>query len=153
MAATRLWALVTNGVRARILRGLENSDSEEPIELISNADSVHLRDILSDRAGRSFASTDSGRRSAMEPGSDPILRDMQDFAGETLALLDRHYRTGDFGRLAILAAPKMLGLLRRQMPSTLRGSVVFERPINLIQLPERELRETVLRLLKAEPTT
>jgi len=150
MAGPDTWALVSNGVRARILRGLETGDSKHSIELISKSKSTHLRDIMADQAGRSFASYGSGRRSAMEPGSDPILRDMQDFARETLSFLELHYRARDFRHLAIVASPKMLGILRQEMPPTLKDSVILEYPSNLVQLPQAELREGVLKLLKAE---
>lgn len=152
MAAVKTWALVMNGTRARVLRGLENGVSDATIELVSKAKSTHLRDILSDRSGRSFASDGSGRRSAMEPGSDPIMRDMQDFASETIDFLERHRRAGDFQKLAILAAPRMLGILRREMPATLHDKVILEEPTNYITLPQTELRKAVLRLLKTRPT-
>lgn len=153
VAKEKTWALVTNGTRARILRGLEADSPEHPLELISKAQSTHLRDLLSDKAGRSFASDASGRRSAMEPGSDPILRDMQDFGRETLATLDRHLRAGRLTRLAIFAAPKMLGILRREMPVSLGRIVVLERDLNLINLSETELREAVICALREERQT
>ncbi len=151
MSRSSTWALVTNGVRARLLRNLEDGNSDAPIELISKAHSTHLRDLLADRSGRSFASVGDGRRSAMEPGSDPIYRDMQDFARETLDTLERYRRLGKFDRLAIFAAPKMLGILRREMPATLAQTVFLERASNLIRLPESELRSAVRRMLKAQP--
>jgi hypothetical protein len=86
MARIETWALVTNGVQARILRGLENGGAQAPIDIVSKADSTHLRDIMSDRSGRSFKSGDTGRRSGMELGSDPVRRDMQDFAQETICV-------------------------------------------------------------------
>lgn len=150
MARQKTWALVTNGVRARILRTLEGDDGEDPIELISKAESTHLRDILSDKAGRSFASDASGRRSAMEPGSDPILRDMEDFSQETLAKLDGHLRAGHLTRLAIFASPKMLGILRRQMPASLRDVLILERDLNLINLPKADLRNAVIDALRKQ---
>ena len=147
----KTWALVSDGVRARILRDLENGDSQHPIELVSKTNSTHLRDYLSDRAGRSFASGADGRRSAMEPGSDPVLRDMQDFAQETLSVLEGHFRKGHLTRLAIFSAPKMLGVLRRKMPASLTGAVILERDLNLINLPETDLREAVIHALGKEP--
>lgn len=144
MSGSRTWALVMNGVRARILRGVENSDGEDPIEIVSRATSTHLREIMSDKAGRTFPSDGEGQRSAMEPGSDPILRDMQDFAAETVEVLERHRRAGDFARLAVFAEPKMLGILRAEFPSTLRAAVFLDLPLNLVSVPERELRERVL---------
>ena len=153
MARHKTWALVTNGVRARILQGVEDSDGQEPIELVSQAPSTHLRDILSDKAGRSFASDASGRRSAMEPGSDPIQRDMEDFAQETLATLEGHLRAGHLTRLAIFAAPKMLGILRRQMPASLRDVLILERDLNLINLSQADLRSAVIGALREERKT
>lgn len=150
MARTKTWALVMNGTRARVLRGLENGVSDKTIELVSKAQSSHLRDILSDKSGRSFASDGSGRRSAMEPGSDPILRDMQEFAVDTIALLERHGRAGDFEKLAIFAAPRMLGILRRELPATLREKVILEEAANYVALPQTELRRTVLKQLKVQ---
>lgn len=147
MKKPKTWALVTNGVRARILRGLENGVPDGPIELVSMARSTHLREIMADRSGRSFSSDRSGRRSAMEPGSDPIRRDMQDFARDTFETLEKHRREGGFERLAIFAAPKMLGILREEMPDTLRDCVFLERPLNLIHCPEAELRGTVYRTI------
>ncbi len=150
---SKTWALVTNGVLARILRGLEDGDSEEPIERVSKATSTHLREMLSDGPGRSFASDASGRRSAMEPGSDPILRDMQDFARETLGVLQNHLRAGHLSRLAIFAAPRMLGVLRQQIPASLRSAVILERDLNLVNLSEADLRKTVIAALGEEQKT
>ncbi len=152
MTRRKTWALVTNGVRARILRGLEDDDPAKTLELVSKAESPHLRDILSDRAGRSFASDASGRRSAMEPGSDPVMRDMQDFAQEALGTLEGHLRAGRMTRLAIFAAPKMLGILRREMPDSLGAAVILERDLNLINLPEAELRKAVIGELRTAPS-
>lgn len=152
MARDVTWALVSNGVRARILRGLDDGGSGDPIDLAGRADSTHPRDMPADKVGRSFASAGGGRRSAMEPGSDAAQRDMQDFARETLDLLDRHLRAGRLTRLAIFAAPKMLGILRAEMPDSVRKAVFLERDVNLLSLPEAELRETILEALATEVT-
>ena len=149
----KTWALVSDGVRARILRDLEDGNSHDPIELVSKAKSTHLREYLSDKAGRSFASGADGRRSAMEPGSDPVLRDMQDFAQETFSVLEDHFRKRNLTRLAIFAAPKMLGVLRREIPASLKDAVTLERDLNLVNLPEADLRNAVIRALGKEPKT
>lgn len=144
MRRSKTWALVMNGERARILRGLEDGDGEDPVELVSRARSAHLRDIMADKAGRSFSSGSTGRRSAVEMGSDPILRDMQDFASETADVLEKHRQAGDFARLAIFAESKMLGILRKECPATLWTTVFLDLPLNLIALSERDIRSRVL---------
>lgn len=89
----------------------------------------------------------------MEPGSDPIQRDMEDFAQETLATLEAHLRAGHLTRLAIFAAPKMLGILRRQMPASLRDVLILERDLNLINLSQADLRSAVIGALQEERKT
>lgn len=147
------WALVTDGVHARILRGLRDGGTDAPVEIVSKASSTHLRDLLTDKAGRSFASTATGRRAAMEPGSDPVLRDMQDFADETEEVLERHARAGRLTHLAIFASPRMLGILRSRMPASLRGLVILERDLNLVTLTEADLRAHVIAALRQERMT
>jgi protein required for attachment to host cells len=89
----------------------------------------------------------------MGPGSDPIRRDMQDFALQTLGLLEVHLRARDFNRLAIFASPRMLGILREEMPTALHPAVILERDFNLIQMPGPELRRVVCLLLQSVPKT
>ena len=144
MRGSRTWALVMDGTRARILRGVMDHDGEDTVELVSRSPSTHLRDIMADRPGRSFSSGSAGRRSGKELGSDPILRDMQDFATETTDVLEKHRRAGDFARLAVFAEPKMLGILRAECPTALWDTVFLDMPLNLVALSERDLRSRVL---------
>jgi len=151
MARIKTWALMTNGARSRILRGLDAGDAEDPIELISKGDATHLRDILSDTPGPGAASRSEGQRPARGDGSDPVLCDMQDLAQDTLSVLDSHHRAGRLNRLAIFASSKMLGILHEQMPASLRGAVIQEKAVNLINLPRAELRDALLETLREEP--
>ncbi len=148
MARAGVWALVTNGVHARIVRGLEKEGPEAPRELISKTRFTHLREFLADKSGRSFASYAAGRRAVIEPRSYPIWLDMQDFARETLERLEESHRSGQFDRLAIFTASKMLGILRQETSTTLRQTIFLERTTNLVQLGEEELRSRITSLLK-----
>jgi protein required for attachment to host cells len=150
MSNPKIWALVINGMQARILRGLGNADTDDIIELTSKAQSAHLRDIMADQAGRSFSSYSGGRRSAMEPSSDPIRHDMQEFARETLQDLEKQHRAGHFAQLAIFSAPRMLGILREELPDALKSAVILESPSNFINMPEAELKEKVRGLVREE---
>ncbi len=145
MAGPRVWALVSNGVRARILRGLGDGSHVEPIELISKAALNHLREAVADKG--TAAEKGNGMSGRGSPASDPIRSDMLDFARDMLALLERHHRAGDFDWLAIVAPPEMLDILRRELSATMRPSVVLDHPQNLIRLPTAELRATVRRML------
>jgi hypothetical protein len=144
MAGSRPSALVMDDVRARMLRDVGKSAGQAPAERVSRAISTRLPDVLSDMAGRSGASDASGRRSAMEPGSDPARRDMQDVAGQATDFLERSRRAGDVSRPSPVADPKTLGILQAQAPATLRASVFLQPPTILIAPPESERRERAL---------
>jgi protein required for attachment to host cells len=136
MNGPRTWALVMNSTRARILRGLATVDGEEHVEIVSRASLRHTRDVL---AGLSDPSDPDRRHTE----SNAVIRDMQDFAAEIGDMLEQHRRAGDFARLAVFAPPRMLALLRTEFPATLRTAVVLEQAVNMINLPEHELRERV----------
>lgn len=142
---SKTWALVLNGARCRILRGVSGTAVGVPAELVLRSESRNLRDIMSDKPGRSFASTGSGRRSAMEYGSDPLAEDQREFIRQIIALLESHRRAGDFDKLAIFAEHDMLGHLRQMMPQTLSDLVIREVPKNLLHLSAKELAEAVSR--------
>jgi protein required for attachment to host cells len=75
---------------------------------------------------------------------------MQEFARETLQDLEKHHRAGDYAQLAIFSAPRMLGILREELPDGLRSAVILECPSNFINLPEAELKEKVRGLVREE---
>lgn len=153
MVLKKTWVLVMNGVRVRILGGFGVDGTETAFELYSKARSTHLRKMLADRSGQGFASLGPGVRSEIAPASDPILRDMQDFARDTLGLLERHHRAGDFEALAVFASPRMLGTICELMPSSLYEKIVFKQPVNLVQLSDDALRRVVLEALRMEAAT
>jgi protein required for attachment to host cells len=73
---------------------------------------------------------------------------MQDFARDIAADLDRHRRAGDFRRLAILAPPEVLPILRGERPRLLHAAVFLEHPVNLMPMGEGALRSAVIALIR-----
>lgn len=145
---SKTWALVLNHARCRVLRGLSARSGDALEELVLRAESRKLRDIMSDKPGRSFASAGGGRRSSMEQSSDPVAEDQREFIRQIIALLESHRRAEDFDRLMIFAEHDMLGYLRQMMPRTLTDLVIREVPKNLLNLSKQELAEAVSRELK-----
>jgi len=144
------WALVINGARCRILRGIPCHGKGALAELVLRSESRKLREIMSDKPGRSFASYGGGRRSAIAYASDPIAEDQQEFIRQIIALLESHRRAGEIRKLAVFAEHDMLGHLRQLMPPTLSDLVIREVPKNLLHLTPHELTETVLVELQVE---
>jgi protein required for attachment to host cells len=139
----RTWALVMNATRARIVRDIHQRPGEAQTELVLKTEAHKLKDIMSDRPGRSFSSGSAGRRSAMAYGSDPLEEDERVFARQVLTLLDTHRRSEDFDALAIYAEPHTLGMIRKEMPAGLRDLVVKEVAKNLVHLSPHDLQETL----------
>ena len=74
-----VWALVMSSTQVRILRGISRENPHGEPELVLSTEHKDLRDIMSDKPGRSFSSVGSGR-SAMEYASDPV----KDATGELI---------------------------------------------------------------------
>ena len=139
LKSRRVWALAMNASRARIVRNIAGDPSDQSSELVIRSGAEHLREVMSDRPGRSFASSGTGRRSAMEYGSDPLAEDERRFVRQVVDMLDTHRRAGDFDTLAIFAEPSVLGRLRDEMPERLRAVTTCEVPKNYLQVPANDL--------------
>lgn len=147
MKTPRVWVLVADGSRARILRDpfRKSGPEEGREELVFRAEQRQLREIMADKPGRSFAS-EGARRSSMEYRSDPVREDERAFAALLAEVLDSHRRAGDFDRLAVVAAPRTLGDLRHAFTNALRSITVREVPRDLTRMPAPELREALAAL-------
>lgn len=147
-----IWALVLNAASARILRGIQRDGhcSEPPIDLQDGHH--HLRDLMSDKPGRSFASVGM-RRSAMEYASDPVRDAERAFVRQILDQLDAARAKGSFDRLAVFASRPMLGLFRQDAPPELARLVIREVTKNYLHLSPDALNRTVARALFHRPDT
>jgi protein required for attachment to host cells len=145
---SKTWALVIDGARCRVLRGLTTKGDDALAELVLRSEHRNLRDIMSDKPGRSFPSAGGGRRSALEYASDPVAEDQRNFIRQVIALLESHRRASDFDKLAVFAEHGMLGHLRQLLPQSLRDRVIREVPKNFLHLPAQELSEVIARELE-----
>ncbi|MEE4121373.1 MAG: host attachment protein [Paracoccaceae bacterium] len=142
MARQKTRTLLTDWLRARCLR-VPNGGGEGLIELASRSKAPHVRDHLFDRARRPFTSGARGRRRAVEPGSDPVLRDVPDVAHDACRGLDGHLLAGDLTRRAVFAASSLTRVLRGELPDPRAPIVCLERDANPVNLSEAEARDAV----------
>ena len=137
-----VWALVMSSTQVRILRGISRENPHGEPELVLSTEHKDLRDIMSDKPGRSFSSVGPGR-SAMEYASDPVKDAMKAFAEQAVSLLEQHFRKHEFTRLAVVAGPQMLGILRDSLTPDLEQALIAEIPKNLLHESENDLRQLV----------
>jgi protein required for attachment to host cells len=139
------WFLVMSETRARLVPGLPVRGVAPAAELVIRAEHRNLREIMADKPGRSFSSASAGRRSAMENGTDPLMHDRVEFLRQTFALVEAHRRAASFDRLVLVAGPRMLGLLRDEMPKSIMVTVSREIARNLAGLTETALPDALRR--------
>jgi protein required for attachment to host cells len=135
------WGLAIDGARARILRDLEEAAAGRPPpeELGLEVHPERLSGIMADRPGRVHASAGTAR-SAMEYASDPVREAERAFCEEVLWLLGTHLRRGDFDRLVVAAAPRMLGHLRDRRSREIAAATVAECAKDYTHLAPSDLR-------------
>ena len=137
------WVLVCDASHARIFAF---SDKEKPwtqVQAIEHPEGrLRAQDLVTDRPGRIQESAALGRRSAMEPDTDPREVEAGRFVQELAELLDRRLGEGRYHRLLVAAPPHFLGLLRARISDRVRQRVTASVHhdytwVGAAQLPER----------------
>lgn len=146
MQTERIWYLVMNSNRARILRGLPPVHEAAQPELSLQSRHHHLRDHLGDRPTRSYSSASPGRRAGVEPGSDPVREEIMRFLREVQEFLVEQYKAHAFDGLVVLAPPETLGLWREVLAEPLQPTIRSEVAKNLVRQSAHELVESLRRL-------
>lgn len=144
MRRSRTWLLIADGSRARLVRQLHpDRQTKGRIEdLVFVHEQKPLKDIMSDRPGRSFSSTDS-RRSAMEYAADPVGESRKRFARQLAVELLSQLEADAFDRIVVAADPRMLGLIRENLDPKVRERVADEIAKDLVKLPHERLIEVI----------
>ena len=135
--------VVADGARSRIVKNYGHS-ANEAIESFE-ASKEPLGEIMSDKAGRSYASV-GGRRSAMELKSDPVRENEKAFAKMLADTLERCRGSDGIDALMVIAAPRTLGDLRSVLSAELQKLVVLESDKDLTGLPKKDLFEAIINI-------
>lgn len=138
-----------NAHSARILRELPKARTPAPDEITFDVPQRKLQDVLADRPTRSFSSAGRGRRSSVEPATDPIEEDTRRFLKEVVEFLERERKAGSFKRIVFIAPDKLIGLWRRNAPESLKDCVTQEYGKNLMGLSPEDRASAIQRLVTA----
>ena len=134
------WFLVADGARARILanegpgKGLYDAMEKDfiaPHEL--------MRDLVSDKPGRTQESTPTAIRSAMEATTDWHRMEKSQFARYMADILERAALANSYERLVLVAPPQCLGDIRSVLGRHAKERVIAEFDKDLTHIPISEL--------------
>ncbi|OFX00385.1 MAG: hypothetical protein A3D94_22335 [Alphaproteobacteria bacterium RIFCSPHIGHO2_12_FULL_66_14] len=115
---SRIWIVVADGARARFFmpsEDLKKFVAAQQADMVAPESRGHARDLESDKPGRSYASSRSGVRHAVEPAHDPHKLEKHHFSVALAKMLDGACRRREFDQLILVAPRRSLGELRGLM--------------------------------------
>jgi protein required for attachment to host cells len=121
-----IWIVVSDGAHARFLTPNDDIAGFQPVgpgELNSPAAQLRARQLKSDRPGRSFGSSRSGVRHAIEPKHDYHKMEKHDFSAAVAHALDQARGQRAFEALVLVAPHRSLGELRSLLPDRVKACV------------------------------
>jgi protein required for attachment to host cells len=142
-----IWIVIADAGRARILSKFEGVADLTMVREIDNpggrAHNVHR---VTDQRGRCVSH--SGAVSAMETPTPPHEHQVREFAQELNHLLDDAASRGAYDRLAVVAPPHFLGLLRSGMKSAAKQRLALSLPGDLTRHSLAEVQSHLGEALK-----
>ena len=121
-----IWILVVNQAEAQVYSANRLPASLTLVRTLKHAEgAAHARDLTSDAPGRVHDRMGSARHS-MEPETGVKEEQRRRFVKEITDWLRAAHLKGEFNQLVILAAPAVLGVIRKAMTGDLAKTVIKE---------------------------
>ncbi len=137
MKPRRLWVLLIDDCRARVLRDVDPADGTAAPELFLRAPHDALRRIVTARHGRSLASFGHDR-AATQAALRALDSDAATFAAQVVDLLEAHRVCDLFDHLAVYSSTVMLCLLQGRLTPGLQRCLIRQEALCLVHLPHRD---------------
>ena len=118
----RVWVMVMDGGHVQLFVADKESEGLHATSLpglLVAEPHAHARDLKSDRPGRSFGSTHTGTRHAIEPRHDYHKQEKHDSAVLVASALERAFVAHEFDRLVLIAPPRTVGEMRTLLSARL----------------------------------
>lgn len=128
----KIWILVANQAEAQIYSTPRLPGSLMLVQTLANTvGTAHARDLTSDAPGRVHDRLGSARHS-MEPDTGVKEEQRRRFVKEIVQRLETGRLKSEFDGLVLLAAPAVLGVVRKTLPGELQKTVIREIPKDVI---------------------
>lgn len=150
MEPKRIWYLVMNSNRARILRGLPLPHVAADAELALQSGRQKLRDFLNGHPTCSYSSSPPDHRSAIHLASDPVREDTIRFIRDVLDFLTAQRKADAFDELVVVAPDDTLGLWRDEVSAPVAETIRGEVAKNYVRLTPVELGTAIRHQLEEQ---
>jgi protein required for attachment to host cells len=145
------WIVVADSSAARFFGADEPTGPITELEAMAHPEGrMPARELTSDLPGRAFDSAGQGRH-AMESEVGPREQSAIDFAHLIARRIEKARVGGEADRVALVAPPDFLGLLRKALTAPAKRMVVYESDHNYVRLSPREIRERLPERLYEAP--
>jgi protein required for attachment to host cells len=125
---------------ARIFKATSSKGPLEEKEVLVHPENrVSEKDLISDKKGSTFSSHGS-ERSTYSKRTDIKDQGTKEFINEINDYLMKLKVNNEFKQLIIIAAPKLLGALKKQLNSGLQKCITYELNKNIVKLNTDEIR-------------
>lgn len=146
-AAHAVWILAADAGRARLFEAeARNGGLTEIADLLNPEARLRDLDVVSDRTGHLNRGSD-GFGNALEPRQWHIDHAAEMFAKGLCRRLSQGRRSGEVGRIYIIAGPAFLGLLRKNLDRPTQRIVAKTQPKELTRRPPTVIREALPSIL------
>lgn len=135
------WILVAHRTGASVYESPAQGEPLQNIETLTHPEGrLKASEVESDRPGRSFDRVGGGRHSLSSEESVPDHIERA-FALQLAERLEQGRRAHAFDRLVLIAPPRLLGMLRDALSTSLQALVVASVDKDLTRLDSNALRE------------
>lgn len=135
------WIVAADHTRGRIF-SMDDKSFEEVCTFTHPEARVQEQALQSDRPGRAHESVGKARH-ALAPDVDSSEHERAVFAKEIGSYIEQARQRHQFKKLLLIAEPKMLGSLRKELSGDTMNLVKRELSKNITQQDEREIKRYV----------
>jgi protein required for attachment to host cells len=144
---SNILVIAVDNTCARIFQATSSKGPLEEREVLVHPENrLRESELTSDRNGSTFTSHGYGRRSYSKH-TDTKEQGTKEFVNEINDYLIRLEAKNEFKQLIIIAAPKMLGVLKKQLNSSVKKHIIYELNKNIAKLNADEIRSHLPKFL------
>lgn len=144
LAMQRQWVVVADSSRARFFEAQGNLELLVELEdLLSPAGRMNDADLTHDAKGRFYGK--GGQVHTAEPAMSAKIKASEQFSNAVTQHLEKACETKRYDRLILVAPPKFLGQLHRQLSHRVIQRITQELPLDISSLSAAQISDHVRR--------